>query len=107
MLELFFSRRGTQGVMSREFRLASWMVPLFNHYLFSFLRGNYRTIGAYTAMSIVHGGPGLPIFPEAVLNYLTITGVKIEINSLPLHLKFLFEQVILLLHICSDVITEY
>lgn len=53
-------------------------------------------------MSIVQGGPGLPIFPEAVLNYFsqgTITGVQIEADSLPPYLKFLFEQVILIVEL--------
>ena len=41
---LFFKEVNTKcsHPMSREFRLATficWMVPLFNHYLFSFLEG--------------------------------------------------------------------
>ena len=59
-------------------------------------RGDYRTIGAYAAMSMVQGGPGLPIFANAVLVYFssgTVTRVQIEVDNLPLHLKSLFEQV--------------
>ena len=71
--------------------------------MFPFQRGDYRTIGAYTAMSIVQGGPGLPIFSGAVLDSFsrgTITGVQIEVDGLPLYLKFLFDQVIISLRTC-------
>lgn len=41
-------------------------------------RGDYRPIGAYAAMSMVQGGPGLPIFASAVLEYLSSGTVKQE-----------------------------
>lgn len=48
-------------------------------------------------MSICQGGPGLPIFESAVLDYFAhgkVTGINIEPDNLPLQLKSLFEQVI-------------
>ena len=46
-------------------------------------------------MSISQGGPGLPIFPDAVLDYFsngTVTAVQIELDDLPLHLKYVHEH---------------
>ena len=39
--------------------------------------------------------PGLPIFADAVLDYFsngTVTGVQIEQDDLPLHLKYVHEH---------------
>lgn len=52
-------------------------------------------------MSIVQGGPGLPMFSEAVLDYFsrgTVTGFGIELEDLPLYLKYLCEQVLMNRH---------
>ena len=65
--------------------LDSYTTKCFSH----FQRGDYRTIGA---MSIVQGGPGFPIFSQAVLDYFSqgsVTGVQIELNDLHPYLKFL------------------
>ena len=93
--------------MFREFRLAtfiSWNGYIHDHCascLISFFRGAITgLLEPILPCRIAQGGPGLPIFPDAVLNYFSqgiITGVNIDMQSLPLHLKYLFEQVILLL----------
>ena len=56
-------------------------------------------------MSISQGGPGLPIFPDAVLDYFSngmVTGVQIELDDLPLHLKYVHEQVISMSIQCKE-----
>ena len=56
-------------------------------------------------MSISQGGPGLPIFPDAVLDYFsngTVTAVQIELDDLPLHLKYVHEQVISMSIQCKE-----
>ena len=48
-------------------------------------------MGAFTAMSIVQGGPGLPIFSEAVLEYFSfgkVTGAQIEPDPFPAEISF-------------------
>ena len=57
-------------------------------------------MGAFTAMSIVQGGPGLPIFSEAVLEYFSfgkVTGAQIEPDDLPFQLKYLFDEVAIII----------
>ena len=50
-------------------------------------------------MSISQGGPGLPIFPDAVLDYFS-NGT--ELDDLPLHLKYVHEQVISMSIQCKE-----
>ena len=60
-------------------------------------------MGAYAAMSMIQGGPGLPIFANAMLEYFssgTVSGIQIQLDNLPLQLKSLFEQVCLNRCIC-------
>ena len=68
-------------------------------YLFSVYvqNGDYRTIGAYAAMSVTQGGPGFPILADSVFTYFSTgitTNLNIDVGDLPPAIKCLVEQVI-------------
>ena len=61
-------------------------------------KNNFFSLGVYTALSIIHGGSGMPVFAEPVYDYF-ITGkyqkVEIDAQDIPdTFLKFIIEKVI-------------
>lgn len=76
-------------------------ITLFNNFVSIYVqRSDFKSIGVLTAMSIMHEGPGLPVFHEAVYEYMSskIYSVQaIKNEDVPNH-----SVQILLSQVCHD-----